>query len=426
MDTESAPAEGAATRRGGLSAMARKRFPALYMRDFRLFWTGQCVSLVGTWMQNVGQSWLVLELTGSPAKLGIVSAVQFLPVMLFSPLAGPFIDRLPKRRLIVATQTALMLLAAALATITALGIARFWMVLVLALLLGTVNLFDVPARQSYIIELTGREVLMNAVSLNSAAFNLARIFGPAVAGLLIEAIGIAPCFFLNALSFLAVIAALLAVRTPDTRTSGREGGIRAALESMREGLGYVAARREIVLPIALLGVISLFIINYNIFVPTFAKIALGRGASGYGFLMTMIGLGALVAALGLAARSSQGPSPLRIYGGAIGVCLAMGAIGFQRSYALTCVLLGLVGFCSISFTASANAAVQLASDDEHRGRVMSVHAWIFSGITPVGALYAGTVTDAAGPAFCMILSGAVGLAAAIAAAFLAPRRRAAR
>ncbi|HNY16602.1 MAG TPA: MFS transporter, partial [Treponemataceae bacterium] len=187
----------------------RRYFPALYQRNFCIFWIGQCVSVIGTWMQNVGQAWLVLEMTGSAAKLSVVTAAQFVPMMALSIFAGPFVDRFPKRKTIIATQSALAVLALALAVLTLTGVIRYWMVIVLAVLLGMVQLVDNPTRQAYIIEMSGRDALMNAVSLNSASFNLARIVGPAVAGLAIEAIGIAPCFFVNALSFVAVIVALL-------------------------------------------------------------------------------------------------------------------------------------------------------------------------------------------------------------------------
>lgn len=398
----------------------RKRyFPALEQRNFRLFWLGQCVSVVGTWMQNVGQAWLVLELTGSAAKLSVVSAVQFVPMMFLALFAGPFIDRFPKRRTLILTQSALALLALALAVITATHIVQYWMILVLAFLLGMVQLVDNPTRQAYVIELAGRDALMNAVSLNSAAFNLARILGPAVAGLLIELIGIAPCFFLNALSFVAVIAALFAVDTPPVVSERPVESVRDVLSSVREGLTYIGRRREIALPLALMAVVSLFVINYSVFVPTFAKINLGRSASGYGFLMTAMGIGSLAAALALAVRSGKGPNPVRLFGGAAGCGLAILLCGLQRNYVLSCVLLAVTGFCTISFSASTNATVQLASDNEHRGRVMSVYSLVFGGVTPIGALYAGALSEATSPAFCMVVSGAIGLAAALAAIIFA-------
>jgi MFS family permease len=397
------------------TSIGQRYFPALAQRNFRIFWLGQCVSVIGTWMQNVGQAWLVLEMTGSAGKLAVISAVQFLPMMLLSVLAGPLIDRFPKKRTIIVTQSVLAVLALALALITWTGIVRYWMVIVLAFLLGLVQLIDNPTRQAYVIELSGREALMNAVSLNSAAFNLARILGPAVAGLLIEAIGIAPCFFFNALSFVAVIVALGFVTTPPIAGGHPVESVADVIASAKEGLGYIAKRREIALPLLLLAVVSIFVINYNVFVPTFARISLGRSASGYGFLMTAMGIGSLLAALTLAMRSKAGPKPLRLYGGAMGTCAAMLACGLQRSYVLSCVLLGITGFCTISFSASTNATIQLGSDDAHRGRVMSVYSLVFGGVTPIGALYAGAVSEAMGPAFCMVLSGAIGLAAAMAA-----------
>jgi MFS family permease len=394
-------------------AFRDRYFPAFAHRNFRIFWTGQCVSLIGTWMQNVGQSWLVLELTDSPLRLGAVSAVQFMPMMLFSLFAGPFVDRFPKRRTLLITQSLLLLLALSMSVLTWTGVIRYWMILVMALVQGFVNTIDIPTRQSYVIELTGRDSLMNAVSLNSAAFNLARILGPAVAGVLIGAVGIPLCYSLNALSFLAVIAALFAIDAPPIAGDRPVQNFRDVLASAREGLAYIGRRREIALPLVLLAVISTFVINYNVFVPTFARGPLGRDASGYGFLMTSMGIGSLFAALLLAVRSRKGPSFARLLGGALGMCAAIAACGFQRSYALSCVLLGLTGFCTITFTASTNATVQLGSDDAHRGRVMSVFALVFSGVTPIGGLYAGAVIDAAGPAFCLILSGGIGLAFAV-------------
>jgi MFS family permease len=400
--------------------LGKRYFPALEQYNFRKFWIGQLVSVIGTWMQNVGQAWLVLELTGSAAKLSVVTAVQFLPMMVLSLFAGPFIDRFPKRRTLIFTQSALAILALALAVITATHVVQYWMILVLAFLLGMVTLIDNPTRQAYVIELSGREALMNAVSLNSAAFNTARIFGPGIAGLLIEVMGIAPCFFLNALSFLAVIVALFFIDAPPLASNHPVVNVRELLASTYDGLSYIRKRSEIALPLVLMAIVSTFVINYNVFVPTFAKISLGRSASGYGFLMTSMGIGSLIAALSLAVTSKAGPSRLRLFGGAVGLCITIMACGLQRNYALSCVLLGLTGFSTISFSASTNATIQLASDDDHRGRVMSVYSLVFGGVTPIGALYAGLVSEIVGPASCMVLSGAIGLAAS---AFLLMGRR---
>jgi MFS family permease len=396
-------------------SLGLRYFPALYQRNFRLFWLGQCVSVIGTWMQNVGQAWLVLEMTGSPSKLAAVTAVQFLPMMFLSIFAGPLIDRFPKRKTIIATQTALAFLAIALAVIAWTHIVQYWMVLTLAFLLGMVQLIDNPTRQAFVIEMAGRDALMNAVSLNSAAFNLARIVGPAIAGLTIEAIGITPCFFLNALSFVAVIAALAFVDTPPLASNRPMESIRDVLTSAKDGLAYIRKRETIAVPLALMAIVSTFVINYNVFVPTFAKINLGRTASGYGFLMTSMGIGSLLAALTLAAKSGKGPSRLRLFGGAAGTCAAILVCGLQRSYPLSCVLLGIVGFCTISFSASTNATIQLESDNEYRGRVMSAYSLVFGGVSPIGALWVGWISDATSPAVCMAISGAIGLAACLVA-----------
>ena len=406
-------AEGAVTAQR--PSFGRKYFIALYQRDFCIFWTGQCVSVIGTWMQNVGQAWLVLEMTGSSAKLSIVTAAQFLPIMLFAGFAGPFIDRCPTRKTLIATQCALAILALALALLTWSHVIRYWMVIVLAVLLGIVQLIDIPTRQAYVIEMAGRDTLMNAVSLNSAAFNLARIIGPAVAGLAIEAIGTAPCFFVNALSFVAVIIALIFIKAPPVTSGHPVGTLQDVLASSSDGLAYIRRRPRIAIPLVLMALISTFVINFTVLVPTFAKIELGRSASGYGFLMTAMGIGSLVAALTLAVKSGKGPSRLRLYGGAAGTCVALLLCGLQRSYVLSCVLLGIVGFCTISFTASTNATIQLESDDEYRGRVMSVYALVFGGVTPIGSLFAGWVSEASSPAVCMVIAGAIGLVSSIVA-----------
>ncbi len=393
----------------GLSLVDRY-FPALGRRNFRIFWLGQIVSLIGTWMQNIGQAWLVLELTGSSAKLSVVNAVQFLPMLLLSVFAGPFIDRFPKRKTIILTQSVLAILALALALIAWFHVAQYWMILVLAFLLGIVTLVDNPTRQAYIMELAGRDVLMNAVSLNSAAFNTARVFGPAVAGVLIEAIGIAPCFFLNAVSFLAVIGALLFVDVPDRRGGAPVGNMREILASVRGGIDHVRKQRSMLTILVLVGVLSTFVINYNVFVPTFAKINLGQGAAGYGFLMTAMGLGSLIGALYQAARSKAGPSDLRIWVSGAGMSAAILVCGLQRSYIASAILFGISGFFMITLSTSANTRIQLASADDFRGRVMSLWSWVLGGVTPIGALWAGGVSELSSPALSMAVSGGIGLA----------------
>ena len=375
-------------------------------------------------MQNIGQAWLVLELTKSPFMLGMVSAIQFLPMMLFSLFAGPFIDRLPKRRLLLVTQTMLMALAAILAAITLAGVAQYWMVLVLALVLGFVNTLDIPTRQAMVIELAGREHLMNAISLNSAAFNLARIIGPAVAGLLIAAIGIGPCFLLNALSFLGPLAALLAIDPEPEPATAREpvspGNI---LRSTREGLYYIACRPTLFWPILLLAIVGTVVINFNVVIPTFARQELAGDATRFGFLMTALGGGSFLAAITLAARSRRGPQVRALAGGALGMSICFALTGLQHDFWLSCLLLAGTGFLTITFTASCNAWVQMNADDHMRGRVMSVYALVFGGLTPIGSLYAGQLIDATSASVSMLVSGGIGLLATLAVAGLVWRRR---
>ncbi|MDP2791357.1 MAG: MFS transporter [Rectinemataceae bacterium] len=427
-----------------LLSFGKRNFPAFGHRNFRLFWVGQCVSLIGTWMQNIGQSWLVLKLTGSPMKLGLVTAIQFLPVLLFSIFAGPFVDRFPKKKMLLFTQSMLMLLAFALAALTGFGLVRYWHVLVLALLLGFTNTLDIPTRQSFIIELVGRENLMNAVSLNATMFNLARIIGPAVAGIMIGAIGIAPCFVLNGLSFIAVIIALTRIGTGSApgnaagkaqekvgkqsatsrSAASQEAGeddppevsrrfeLSALLRETGEGLRYIESKPGILWPLALLGSLSLFVLNFNVIIPVFARDIIRGDAAEYGFLMTAMGIGSLAGAVTLAVKSSSGPKIARLLAGAFGMSAFTLLIGLQRSFLLSCVLLALTGFSTILCTTQANALVQIRSEDGMRGRVMSVFSMVFGGVTPIGSLYAGALIEGAGPAICLVVSGIIGLVTA--------------
>lgn len=356
-------------------------------------------------MQNIGQAWLVLQLTNSAYKLGIVSALQFLPVLLLSLFAGPFVDRFPKRKVLLFTQSSLMVLALALALLTYFNVVQYWHILVLALLLGLINTLDNPTRQSFIIELVGKEDLMNGIALNSSVFNLARILGPAVAGLLIGLIGIAPCFFINAASFLAVILGLWLINVPGKVAHTQ----RNVLGDTVEGLRYIRSKRLILLPLVLLGLISAFVMNFNVLIPVFAKQELGGEAVDYGLLMTAMGVGSFIAALNLAARSKSGPRMKVVLWGALGMSLIELILGFEKQYLLAAVTLLAEGFFSITATASINTTVQLNSDDAIRGRVMSVYSLVFGGVTPIGSLFAGGVSQALGAGSTFIISGAIGV-----------------
>ena len=394
---------------------------ALNHRDFRVFWTGQLVSLIGTWMQSVAQSWLVLQLSGSPLKLGLIGTLQFAPVLLFSVVAGAIADRLPKRRLILATQSALALQAFTITALVWSGHVRYWHVAVLALLLGCANVIDMPTRQAFVAELVGKRDLVNAVALNSAAFNGARIVGPAVAGLLIGRLGVAPAFLLNGLSFLVVIGALLLVHvegTPRPRAATTVG------QEVWQGLRYALDTPRIALILGLVLVVSLCVFNFTVFVPLVARNVLHLGAEGFGFLMAALGLGAVTGALSLATLGGR-QTPLRtiLFAGVLS-CLALVALATTAEFHAAVVLLFLLGFYSIVFMASCNTTLQLSAPDGLRGRVMSLYTLMFGGAFPFGALMIGAIAEAFGVPTALLVAGSAGLVGVAAIALWWRARRA--
>lgn len=367
----------------------RTLFSSLRHRNFRLFWSGQLVSLVGTWMQNVGQAWLVLELTHSAFKLGVVSALQFLPMLFLSFFTGPFIDYFDKRRIIIGTQAMLMALAFVLSVLVWTGTVQYWHVVVLATLLGMVNTIDMPARQAFIIDMVGREDLMNAIALNSSIFNAARAVGPALAGLLIAAAGTAVCFFMNGLSFLAVLGGLLLMKTE--RVSRQEKPSLHFVQDIGEAISYIRGTPVVLTTILLVSVVSVFGTNFSVLVPVFSKMELHRDAAAFGFLMSAFGLGALTGAVSMAITSRSGPKPAYLLGGGLSLSVVLMLIGLQRSYGLTALLLALAGWSMVTFFGMANTMVQLNTEDRLRGRVMSVYTLSFGGLTPFGSIFAGTI-----------------------------------
>jgi len=376
---------------------------AFRYRDFRLFWTGQLVSLVGSWMQSVGQAWIVLELTHSPFKLGVISALQFGPMLFLSFLAGALADRVRKRRLLLLTQSALMLQAFALATLDRTGQIQYWHVAVLATLYGIANTLDLPARQSFVVEIVGKHDLINAIALNSAVFNGARMVGPAVAGLLVARYGVGIAFLLNGLSFIAVIAALLAIRTegePRPRSGDTLG------QEILQGIRYAWETPLIALVLSLLLVMSLFVINFGVLVPLIARDVLHEGAHGFGLLMASLGIGAVTGAVALA-LGGRGRAPVWLLAGTALVAAAgVGGLGAVRQFWVAAALLAVEGFVMIVFMASSNTTMQVTVPDALRGRLMGVYAFVFVGMTPFGALLIGTVAERWGvPAACVAGGG---------------------
>jgi MFS family permease len=396
-----------------------RTFVSLRHRNFRLFWFGQLISLTGTWMQTIGQAWLVLELTHSAWLLGVVGALQFLPVMLLSLFGGVLADRLPKRKVLLFTQSFAMLQATILWILVATGHVQIWEVLVLASLLGLTNSIDMPTRQAFVVEMVGREDLPNAIALNSSLFNMARVVGPGLGGLIIAWLGIAPLFLLNAISFIAVIIGLALIRMNDLyalakrSTSKAEAPKQSTLQSLREGLAYVARTPSVLLIIAVIGVISLFGINFNVILPLFATDVLHSGALGFGILSATFGLGSLFSALWLA-WGNRRPSIQHLLTGALAFSVLEIFFALSHLYVLSLVLIAAVGFAMIAFSATANTTLQTVTPDHLRGRVMSVYMVVFAGSVPLGNLFTGGLAHFYGAPISLLIGGGLSLIAAIA------------
>lgn len=377
---------------------------ALRHRNFQLFFGGQLISLVGTWMQMVAQAWLVYRLTGSSLLLGTVGFAGQFPVFLLSPAGGVVADRHSRHRIVIATQTFSMLLAFILAGLTLAGRVQVWHIVVLAVLLGVVNAFDIPARQAFLVEMVGKEDLMNAIALNSSMFNGARVIGPAVAGLLVASIGEGWCFFANAVSYLAVIAGLLLMQIGRVPGAGQAG---SPLAHIVEGFRFVRHTAPVRALLSLVGLVSLVAMPYTVLMPIFADQILHGGARGLGLLMGATGVGALAGALALAARSG-----LR----GLGRLVALSSAGFgsslilfasSRWFWLSLVLLVPAGFAMMLQMASTNTLIQAMVPDRLRGRVMAAYSMMFMGMAPIGALLAGAVANTLGAPLTVAIGGVV-------------------
>ena len=390
-------------------AALRGRFRALSHRNFRLFWTGQLLSLVGTWMQSVAQGWLMHRLTNSAFMLGLLGFTQFLPVMLLSLWAGVVVDRMDKRRLILITQSWALVQAATLAALVSAGVVRPWMVLGLALVFGTISAFDLPARQSFLVELVGKEDLSNAIALNSAAFNVARVLGPAVAGLLVASAGEAACFWLNALSFVAVIIALARMELPSRQVPRTASTLSTLGEGVRYALSVGAIRNLLVL----LGVTCGLGFQYTLLLPVYARQILHAGAEGYGLMVSAFGLGSLLAAVAMTRRLDRWRLRRNLLVGLASAGVGMGVFAWSRSMPLTLAMGFAAGFGLILYVASTNTLLQLTTEDRLRGRVMSLYTLMFIGTAPLGSLAAGAIAQRFGAPVATSLSGIVLLGGAL-------------
>lgn len=412
----------ASAHHGGTWDRARLLLRALRSRNYRLFVAGQSVSLVGTWMQQVAMSWLVYRLTGSSLLLGVVGFTSQIPTLLLSPVAGVLADRWDRRRLLLATQSLAMVQAALLAIAVLTGYVQVWQIVFLSLLLGVVNAFDIPIRQSFVVEMVEhREDLGNAIALNSSMVNGARLVGPAIAGLLVASVGEGICFILNAVSYLAVIVALAAMRI--TPGSHRQRERRHILHELYEGFEYAFGFGPIRSILLLVALVSLMGMPYAVLVPVFAKEVLHGGAHTFGFLMTAAGCGALAGTLYLASRGSVlglGRVIVRATS-----AFALGVAAFSLSSSFTCSLLALAaaGFGAMTLVASCNTVLQTILEEDKRGRVMSFFTVSFMGMVPFGSLAAGALADVIGPRETLLIGAAFCLAGAVLFARHLPRIR---
>jgi len=382
-------------------------FTAVRHRNFRLYWIGQIVSLVGTWMQTVSQPWLVLLLGGSPIQLGAVLALQFAPSLALAPLGGVLADRFDKRRLLLFTQTIAALQAVALFGLTATGLIQIWQIMLLALALGFVNALDMPVRQSFAAELVPRNELMNAITLNSASFNLARVIGPAIAGITLALYGPAFNFAINAVSYLAVLAALLRMDPTAMQPIARPDQPPSIRSSLAEGIRYAIRTPTVLWPLVLLGGMGTFGMNFQTLLPLFAKLTLSLDADGFGALFAAMGLGSLVGSLLLAFVGSRRPVVRMILGGGLSFVAFETLLGLSRTTAAAFPLIAIVGLSSMLMINSINVIVQRSVPDELRGRVMALYVTVFAGSTPIGGLFAGTVAQTWGAPAGFLIGAAV-------------------
>ncbi len=390
-----------------------RAFRAWRSYNYRIYWWGTFVSATGTWMQQVALSWLVLTLSNSPLAVGAAAALQFLPIFVAAPFAGALVDRLPKRRVIAVTQSGLLAVAAVLTVLAGTHAIRLWHVFALVPLQGTILVFDNPSRQSFLVEMVGRADLPNAVALNSAQFQSARMVGPALGGVVIATWGTAACFGLNAVSYSGILLALVAMRVGELHHTRRAAGGSSIGSQVVEGLRYVRQTPRLLIPLSLMAAIGTFGFNFQVLLPPLARNDLGVGARGFGFLGAALGVGSLTAALGLA---YLGRANRRLL---LSAAVAFGALetllAFSPWFLLSLGILAMVGIASLLYAASTQSLLQLGSPDEMRGRIMSLYTQVFIGTTPIGGLLMGAIANGWGARTAFGVGGGVSLAAALVA-----------
>lgn len=396
-----------------------ERYGAMRYRDFRLFWLGQVISFTGTWMHSTAQGWLIYSLTRSPYYLGLVAASASLPVLALSLFGGVAADRFPKRNLLLLTQGLAILPAIFIGVLTSLGAVEVWHVICFALFLGTLNAFDIPARQSFLVEMVQRGNLMNAIALNSAAFNGARMLGPMIAGLTISYIGIAGCFYLNAVSFLPVIFALAMMRT---RGEPRPSEGRSVLSEISEGIRFMRREPMIWRTMLLVSAMSLFGLPFVTLLPVMAEEVLGVGARGFGFMAASLGAGAFLAAVGLVLRGEIKDTWRLMSAASLMFPVLLFMFASSTEYQLSIPVLFLGGIVVVGMMALANTTIQMHTPDGMRGRIMSVFTLLFLGVSPIGNLMMGSIADIIGTVNALKLASVICLALSFITAYGARKR----
>lgn len=384
--------------------MLNNPFLSLKHKNYRYYFFGMCISTIGTWMQNTAQPWLAYSLTKSALLLSVVSALQFLPALLFSLFAGVLIDRLPKKRMLMITQSLSLVITFALWLLVHSGGIQYWHLLVTSSLLGLVNTLDMPLRQSFVVEMVGHDDLMNAIALNSLTFNVARMIGPSIAGIIMGAFGVSSCFLINSLSFLAVLISLFFIH-PIACETVQEKDEQGVFACIGEGLKYIFHNETLFTTMLFMTVVSIFALNYGVTIPVFATQVLGLAETGYGFLMSALGAGALTGALFVAALSKSGPRRFILFFLPALTGLILILIGNTNSFLTTGISLAVGGFLFVTYLSTANSNLQIHTVDRYRGRVMSVYSLIVAGSSPIGNLFVGAMDNWFGARMGFIASG---------------------
>ncbi|HAJ93439.1 MAG TPA: MFS transporter [Synergistaceae bacterium] len=379
---------------GNITNFIESTFASLKHKNFRIFWSGQCISLLGTWMQRTALVWLVYTTTNSPFLVGLVGVAQFLPMLFFTLFTGAVVDRFPKRKILIVTQSFLMIQALALSILAASDSSRYWQLLLLCAFLGITNTIDMPARLSFFFELVGKDDIMNAISLNSSIVNLARIIGPAVAGIIMVNFGAPMCFFINALSFLAVIFSLTKLKIKDTVQISNNN--RNLLSEIKDGIYFIKNDETLMINAIFLSILCTFTMNTEVILPVFVKTVLNMGTGAYTKLLSAAGVGSLAGAVTMAAVAKRGVKKgLLLISAAATITIQIFML-FSSNYKLSLILVASIGYCNLVFLNVGNSMFQIYAPDKYRGRVMSVYSFLTQGSIPIGNFFAGSAMELLG------------------------------